>query len=131
MKNEQLAALTTLAAGAAHELNTPLGTIALVAHELELACNRDGDDSMQDDARLIRREVDRCRDILSRMRLDLGEDFSCAVPFVLAISAIASAKISTTIIAAVLRSTAPPTPNLRSRFAGAGTEPAGAAAQRL
>ncbi len=34
-KNERLASLVTLAAGAAHELGTPLGTIAVVARELE------------------------------------------------------------------------------------------------
>lgn len=78
-RSEQLAGLTTLAAGAAHELNTPLGTIAVVARELELSCGegKDVDDnSVLDDARLIRREVDRCRTILSRMRIDVGEDVS-------------------------------------------------------
>lgn len=70
-RNEQLATLTTLAAGAAHELGTPLGTIAVVARELEVESARlSADSPMVEDAQLIRQEVDRCRRILDRMRVD-------------------------------------------------------------
>jgi two-component system sensor histidine kinase RegB len=74
-RSEQLASLSTLAAGAAHELGTPLGTIALVAKELELASSGE----IREDAMLIRQEVDRCRTILDRMRIDMIEGLRQAV----------------------------------------------------
>jgi two-component system sensor histidine kinase RegB len=71
-RNEQLAALTTLAAGAAHELNTPLSTIAVVAKELEVQSKTlPSAEAFVNDARLIRKEVDRCQVILGRMRVDV------------------------------------------------------------
>jgi two-component system sensor histidine kinase RegB len=65
---ERLVSLTTLAAGAAHELSTPLATIALASRELEhSAVARGTVPDLADDARLIRTEVDRCRAILDQM----------------------------------------------------------------
>jgi len=67
-RSERLASLTTLAAGAAHELSTPLGTIAVAARELERAAASGGSlPALMDDARLIRTEVDRCQHILDQM----------------------------------------------------------------
>lgn len=71
--SERLAGLATLAAGAAHELNTPLSTIALVARELEHEAKAlDGADALIEDARLIRTEIERCRSILDQLSLDAG-----------------------------------------------------------
>jgi two-component system sensor histidine kinase RegB len=73
-RNERLASLATLAAGAAHELSTPLSTIAIVAKELEHAIERSaGQPEAIADARLIREQVNRCREILVLMTADAGE----------------------------------------------------------
>ena len=71
---DRLAALATLAAGAAHELATPLSTIAVAARELERALSdADGCPEAAADAALIRRQVDRCRAILQGLSADAGQ----------------------------------------------------------
>jgi two-component system sensor histidine kinase RegB len=67
-RNARLASLTTLAAGAAHELGSPLGTIAVIAGDIEReARDAQGFADLAQDARLLRSEVERCRAILDRM----------------------------------------------------------------
>jgi two-component system, sensor histidine kinase RegB len=76
-RNERLASLTTLAAGAAHELGTPLGTIAVASREIERALARLPPESagpLLEDARLIRSELQRCRRILDEMAARAGEN---------------------------------------------------------
>ncbi|MDP4824221.1 MAG: ActS/PrrB/RegB family redox-sensitive histidine kinase [Aestuariivirgaceae bacterium] len=64
-REQQLSALDGLAAAAAHELGTPLATIALVAKELkrELPNARD----FSEDLDLLTSQAMRCREILSRL----------------------------------------------------------------
>jgi two-component system sensor histidine kinase RegB len=71
LRSERLAALATLSAGAAHELATPLATIAVVAKELERELLQAQGNA--GDARLIREEVERCKHILTQMASDAGE----------------------------------------------------------
>ncbi len=74
-RQERLASLATLAAGAAHELSTPLATIAVVMKELEPVVSGHataGDDGAIKDIRLVRDQVDRCRAILERMSSEAG-----------------------------------------------------------
>ncbi len=73
-KSEKLASLATLAAGAAHEFSTPLSTIAVAAgemlHTFKEACP---DPDLIDDVKLIRGQVERCKEILFHMSADAGE----------------------------------------------------------
>jgi two-component system sensor histidine kinase RegB len=73
-RNRQLESLATLAAGAAHELSSPLSTIAVVAKELSRNLEKQtASESVLSDVVLIRSELDRCRQILDRMTAATGE----------------------------------------------------------
>jgi two-component system sensor histidine kinase RegB len=64
-REHRMAAIGALAAAAAHELGTPLGTIAVVSHELERELPPDSPQS--EDAKLLREQAERCRGILTRL----------------------------------------------------------------
>jgi two-component system sensor histidine kinase RegB len=64
-REHRLASIGALATAAAHELGTPLGTIAVVARELERALPRNSAEAQ--DAALLREQAERCRAILARL----------------------------------------------------------------
>ena len=64
-REQHLSQLDGLAAAAAHELGTPLATIAVVAKELEHALGPASPHSA--DMKLLREQTQRCRDILAKL----------------------------------------------------------------
>ena len=75
LRQEQILALGTLAAGTAHELATPLSTIAVLAAELEQQLPIQATIEMRDDVQLLRQQVGQCKQILSSMlqRVELAK----------------------------------------------------------
>ncbi|MEO8992359.1 MAG: ATP-binding protein [Nitrosospira sp.] len=71
LRNEQIIALGTLAAGAAHELGTPLATMAVVTGELqdEYKENRE----FQDNIRILRDQITQCKRTLTQLLADAGQ----------------------------------------------------------
>ena len=65
LRDEQILALGLFAAGAAHELGTPLSTIAVLAREMEYS--HGGDTGLCADLNTLRQQVDACRGILSEL----------------------------------------------------------------
>ncbi len=71
----KLSSLVTLAAGAAHELATPLAAIAIASKELDREFVQGGaSEGALDDLRLIRTQVVRCKEILQHMSARAGEN---------------------------------------------------------
>ena len=72
-REQHLSQLDGLAAAAAHELGTPLATIALVVKELHHSLPTDG--QVGEDLRLLREQVERCRGILTKLT-SMGQEDS-------------------------------------------------------
>ncbi len=67
---ERIGALGAQAAGAAHELGTPLNTIALLAEEIR--DNADDDAARTTDVATLLDQVKRCKEIIGQMLTDAG-----------------------------------------------------------
>lgn len=73
LRDERVVALGTLAAGAAHEMGTPLGTIAILTHELQKEYSPDRFKDLNKKLAIIRDQIDRCKEALSVLSASAGE----------------------------------------------------------
>lgn len=73
LRSERVLALGTLAAGAAHEIGTPLGTMAILISEIQddFDCAQHGE--LLDKMRILKEQVARCKQALSVMSASAGE----------------------------------------------------------
>jgi two-component system sensor histidine kinase RegB len=71
-REQRASELGALAAAAAHELGSPLATIAVVAKEMER--DVDPDSPIAEDVRLLIQESNRCRDILTQLVREPAQD---------------------------------------------------------
>lgn len=72
LQREQVVALGALAAGAAHELGTPLSTMAVIARDIEH--DLPADSPLRQDMSTLRRQLALCRDILCDLRAQAASD---------------------------------------------------------
>ena len=71
LRDERLVALGTLATGAAHELGTPLATMAILTREMEQEFANTPD--VRNKLIVLREQVMRCKNILSTMAASAGQ----------------------------------------------------------
>jgi two-component system sensor histidine kinase RegB len=73
LRDERVVALGTLAATAAHDMGTPLGTIAIVVHELMQDYPVKHFPEFNEKMEILQNQVNRCKEALSLMSASAGE----------------------------------------------------------
>jgi two-component system sensor histidine kinase RegB len=73
LRDDRVIALGTLAASAAHDMGTPLGTIAIVTHELEQEYPSHRFPDLHEKLLIMQQQIDRCKTALSVMSASAGE----------------------------------------------------------
>jgi two-component system sensor histidine kinase RegB len=74
LQNERLIALGTLATGAAHELGTPLGTMAILTAELEQEYSNPNYSDLHRKLGILRGQISRCKETLSVISVSAGAE---------------------------------------------------------
>lgn len=73
LRDERVVALGALAAGAAHEIGTPLGTMAILAHDLEQEYRSEDFADLHVKIKILKEQIARCKKALSVMSTSAGE----------------------------------------------------------
>ena len=68
LRADQLIAMGTLATGTAHELGTPLATMAILVRDMEV--EQQDDPELCENLRCLREQIDRCKNVLARLASD-------------------------------------------------------------
>lgn len=73
LRDDRVVSLGTLAASAAHDMGTPLGTIAILAHEMVEDLPEHRYPELYQKLKIMQKQVDRCKQALSVMSASAGE----------------------------------------------------------
>jgi two-component system sensor histidine kinase RegB len=73
LRDEKVVALGTLAASAAHDMGTPLGTMAILTHEIEQDYPSHRYPDLYEKMLIIQQQIGRCKQALSVMSASAGE----------------------------------------------------------
>lgn len=73
LRDERVIALGTLAASAAHDMGTPLGTMAIVTHELDQDFPERHFPELHEKLQIVQEQINRCKQALSVMSATGGE----------------------------------------------------------